>query len=207
MQKYLDSLLFGFHVIFHPFDGFWDLKREKRGTLKAALTFIVLTICMYTIEKQNTGFLFNTNRLEEVNVFVDIITVGLMFVLWCVSNWCLTSLMDGEGRMRDIAIYTAYAVIPLLIIQFPLVGVSHFITLEEGTFYYVFRNISYIWALALLLAGMSQTHQYSMKKTLFTTLLTLLGMMIITFIALLFFSVLNQIFVFVLSVYKEIRFR
>ena len=191
----------------HPFDGFWDLKREHRGTLAGALTFVVLTVLMLVIQKQNTAFLFNMNRLEQINVLVDIITVGLLFVLWCVSNWCLTSLMDGEGKMRDIAIFTGYSLLPLLLIQFLLIGLSHVITTEEGTFYYVFTVISYIWTAALLLFGMMVTHQYSMKKTILTTILTLVGMAIITFIGLLFFSVIQQIVTFIVTVYKEIRYR
>lgn len=207
MQKYLKSLKYGFHVMAHPFDGFWDLKREHRGTLAGALTFVVLTVLMLVIQKQNTAFLFNMNRLEQIDVLVDIITVGLLFVLWCVSNWCLTSLMDGEGKMRDIAIFTGYSLLPLLLIQFPLIGLSHVITTEEGTFYYVFTVISYIWTAALLLFGMMVTHQYSMKKTILTTILTLVGMAIITFIGLLFFSVIQQIVTFIVTVYKEIRYR
>lgn len=207
MQKYLKSLKYGFHVMTHPFDGFWDLKREHRGTLAGALTFVVLTVLMLVIQKQNTAFLFNMNRLEQIDVLVDIITVGLLFVLWCVSNWCLASLMDGEGKMRDIAIFTGYSLLPLLLIQFPLIGLSHVITTEEGTFYYVFTVISYIWTAALLLFGMMVTHQYSMKKTILTTILTLVGMAIITFIGLLFFSVIQQIVTFIVTVYKEIRYR
>jgi len=207
MQKYLKSLKYGFHVMTHPFDGFWDLKREHRGTLAGAMTFVVLTVLMLVIQKQNTAFLFNMNRLEQIDVLVDIITVGLLFVLWCVSNWCLTSLMDGEGKMRDIAIFTGYSLLPLLLIQFPLIGLSHVITTEEGTFYYVFTVISYIWTAALLLFGMMVTHQYSMKKTILTTILTLVGMAIITFIGLLFFSVIQQIVTFIVTVYKEIRYR
>lgn len=207
MQKYLKSLKYGFHVMAHPFDGFWDLKREHRGTLAGALTFVVLTVLMLVIQKQNTAFLFNMNRLEQIDVLVDIITVGLLFVLWCVSNWCLTSLMDGEGKMRDIAIFTGYSLLPLLLIQFPLIGLSHVITTEEGTFYYVFTVISYIWTAALLLFGMMVTHQYSMTKTILTTILTLVGMAIITFIGLLFFSVIQQIVTFIVTVYKEIRYR
>lgn len=207
MQRYLKSLSYGFHVITHPFDGFWDLKREKRGTLSAALTFAVLTVLMLVMQKQGTAFLFNMNRLEEVDMLVDIVTVGLLFVLWCVSNWCLTSLMDGEGKIRDIAIFTGYSLLPLLIIQFPLILVSHVITAEEGAFYYVFSVFSYIWTIALLVLGMMITHQYSMKKTLATTLLTLLGMAIILFIGLLFFSVIQQFLTFIVTAYKEIRFR
>lgn len=207
MQKYLKSMAYGFHVITHPFDGFWDLKREKRGTLAAAVTFAVLTVLMLVVRKQGTAFLFNLNRLEDVDMMVDIVTVGMLFILWCVSNWCLTSLMDGEGKMQDIAIFTGYSLLPLLIIQFPLVVVSHMITAEEGTFYYVFTVISYLWTIALLLVGMMITHQYSMKKTLATTVLTLVGMAIILFIALLFFSVIQQFLTFIVTAYKEIRFR
>lgn len=207
MQKYLSSLKYGFHVIIHPFDGFWDLKREHKGTLSAAVTYIVLTILMLVVQEQNTAFLFNKNRLDQIDVLVDIITVGLLFVLWCVSNWCLTSLMDGEGKMRDIAIFTGYALLPLLLIQFPLIGVSHLITVEEGTFYYVFTAISYIWTAALLLFGMMVTHQYSMKKTILTTVLTIVGMGILMFIGLLFFSVIQQMVTFAVTIYKEIRFR
>lgn len=206
-MQYLRTLGYGFHVIFHPFDGFWDLKREHRGSVGAALTFVILTIFMLVVQKQNTAFLFNTNRLETINVMVDIITVGLLCILWCVSNWCLTSLMDGEGKMKDIMIYTGYSLIPLWLIQFPLVGMSHLITTEEGTFYYVLSTISYIWTIGLLLAGMMVTHQYSVKKTLFTTLLTIIGMAILLFIGLLFFSVIQQIVTFVITIYKEVRFR
>lgn len=207
MQKYLKSMAYGFHVITHPFDGFWDLKREKRGTLAAAATFAVLTVLMLVVRKQGTAFLFNMNRLEDVDMMVDIITVGMLFILWCVANWCLTSLMDGEGKMQDIAIFTGYSLLPMLIIQFPLVVVSHMITAEEGTFYYVFTVISYLWTIALLVLGMMITHQYSMKKTLVTTVLTLVGMAIILFIALLFFSVIQQFLTFIVTAYKEIRFR
>ncbi len=207
MQKYLKSMAYGFHVITHPFDGFWDLKREKRGTLAAAVTFAVLTVLMLVVRKQGTAFLLNMNRLEDVDMMVDIITVGMLFILWCVANWCLTSLMDGEGKMQDIAIFTGYSLLPMLIIQFPLVVVSHMITAEEGTFYYVFTVISYLWTIALLVLGMMITHQYSMKKTLVTTVLTLVGMAIILFIALLFFSVIQQFLTFIVTAYKEIRFR
>lgn len=206
-MQYLKSVKYGFHVIFHPFDGFWDLKREHRGSYGAALTFVALTIFMLVVQKQNTAFLFNTNRLDAINVMVDIITVGLLCILWCVSNWCLTSLMDGEGKMKDIIIFTGYAFIPLWLIQFPLIAMSHMITTEEGTFYYVLSTISYLWAGVLLFIGMMVTHQYSVKKTILTTVLTILGMAILLFIGLLFFSVIQQIVNFAVTIYKEIRFR
>lgn len=199
--------MYVFHVIFHPFDGFWDLKKERRGSLAAALTIVLLTIITLTIEKQNTGFLFNPNRLQDLNVTVDIVTVVLLYVLWVVANWCLTTLMDGEGNMKDIAIATGYAIFPIVLVRLPLVAFSHMITADEGSFYYVFSTFTYIWAGFLLFCSMMVTHQYSVAKTFFTVILTILGMAVITFIGLLFFSVIQQMLGFGTTIYTELRFR
>ena len=204
---YVKTLKYVFHVIFHPFDGFWDLRYEKKGSIQAALTFVVLTIMTFTIEKQNTGFLFNNYRLSDLNVMVDIITVLLVFVLWCTANWCTTSLMEGKGRMQDIVIAMGYALFPIILIRLPLVLMSHMITSNEGSFYYVFGVISYLWAGLLVFLGTMITHQYSVKKTIFTCIITIVGMGILLFIGLLFFSVIQQMLTFVLTIYKEIRFR
>lgn len=206
-MQYLNSLKYSLYVITHPFDGFWDLKREKRGSLKAAATILALVVLTSIIKKQNTSFLFNFNRLDKLNVLVDIITVLLVYVLWCVANWCLTSLMDGEGKLTDIMIATAYALVPIVLINLPLVPVSYVITAEEGTFYTVFTIISYLWAGMLLLFGTMITHQYSMKKTILTIICTIVGMAIILFIGLLFFSVIQRIVSFIVTIYQELRFR
>ncbi|MCR4727700.1 MAG: YIP1 family protein [Lachnospiraceae bacterium] len=205
-MRYVKELKYGLHVIFHPFDGFWDLKREKRGSLAAALTFVIITILLTTFEKQTTGFLFNTIRLKDVNVVVDILTVTMIYVLWCVANWCLTSLMDGEGKMKDIFIAMGYALIPMILIRLPMVALSLAITAEEGTFYYVLSYVSYIWTGILVFFGTMVTHQYTFKKTALTCVLTVVGMGIIMFIGLLFFNVIQQMITFVTTIYKEIRF-
>ena len=205
-MRYVKELKYGFHVIFHPFNGFWELKREQRGSLAAALTFVGIFIMLTTFEKQTTGFLFNPVRLKDVNVVVDILTVTLIYVLWCVANWCLTSLMDGEGKMKDIFIAMGYAVLPMILIRLPMIALSLALTIEEGTFYYVLGSLSYIWTGILVFFGTMVTHQYSFKKTVLTCVFTVLGMAIIMFIGLLFFSVIQQMITFFTTIYKEIRF-
>lgn len=206
-MQYLNSLKYCFYVITHPFDGFWDLKREKRGSLGAAATIVGLTVLTSIIKKQNTSFLFNFNRLDRLNVVVDIITILMIYFLWCIANWCLTSLMDGEGKLTDIMIATAYSLVPIILINLPLVPVSYAITAEEGTFYSVLTVISYLWTGMLLVFGTMITHQYSMKKTILTIICTIIGMGIIMFIGLLFFSVIQRIVNFVVTIYQELRFR
>lgn len=206
-MHYGETVKYAFYLIVHPFDGFWDLKHEKRGSLAAALTFVALTVITLTVEKLQTGFLFNTVRLSDVNVVVEMVTVALLFGLWCVASWCLTSLMDGEGKLKDIAIATGYALFPVLLIRIPLIVLSHCLTSGEGAFYTVFGVISWLWVAFLLFFGTMVTHQYSFWKTLVTCLLTLVGMAIIMFIGLLFFSVIQRMVNFITIIYQEIRFR
>ncbi len=204
---YVETIKYGFYVITHPLDGFWGIRRENKGSLAAAFTFVALTILTLTIEKQNTGFLFNMNRLSELNVLVDIITVLLVYVLWCVANWCTTSLMEGKGRMKDILIAIGYALLPIILIRLPMVVMSHMITADEGTFYYVLGTISYLWAGLLIFTGTMTIHQYSITKTIVTIAITIVAMGILMFIGLLFFNVIQQMLTFVMTIYRELRFR
>lgn len=207
MNKLISDCRYSLHVITRPFDGFWDLKNEKRGRLGLAIAVIVLTIMTFVIQKQNTAFLFNTNKLEEINVVLDITTVLLVYILWCAANWALTTLMDGEGSMRNILIYSAYALIPIVLINLPLVAVSHVITADEAAFYYALSTVSYIWAAFLLFVGTLVTHQYSILKTVLTIFLIFIGMMILLFIGLLFFYVIAEMVNYGLSIYTELRYR
>lgn len=201
------ALRYTFYLIFHPFNGFWDLKHEKRGNLSAANIIIILLIITYILKRQLTGFILNMNNLRELNIFSEIWSVVLPFVLWCVSNWCLTSLMDGEGSFKDIVIASAYALTPIIIINLPLIIVSNIITLEEAAFYDFFNILAGVWAGALMVFGTMTVHQYSLTKTLFTCVLIIAGMGVIIFIGLLFFSLIQEMYSFIYIIYREISFR
>lgn len=207
LYKLIFNLKFSFFLLFRPLKGFWELKNEKRGTIKAALTIVLLLTVTYVMRRQYTGFLFNYNNLTRLNIYVELASVLLPFTLWCVANWGLTTLMDGEGSARDIIIYSAYALVPLIVINVPLIFLSHIITIEEGAFYNFFSILSLLWSGLLILVGTMSIHQYSMKKTLFTTLLIVIGMGVLGFIAVLFLNVIQQMYNFVYNAYRELSFR
>ena len=205
--SYLDSLKYAFYVIIHPFDGFWDLKHEKRGNLKAATTILLLVSLTYILMRQYTGFLFNYANPTQLNIYMEFISILLPFMLWCGINWSVTTLLLGKGTFQDIYITTAYALTPIIIVNIPLTVISNYLALEEGAFYYVALTGAIIWSLLLVFFGTMVTHQYEIKRTLFTSMLTIIGIGIVIFIGLLFFSVIAQLVGFVDSVYTELVYR
>ncbi|MER2139949.1 MAG: hypothetical protein ABS965_07620, partial [Succiniclasticum sp.] len=57
-SRYRQSLRYALHVITHPFDGFWDLIHEKRGSIAAANTFLALFLIIRVLKLICTNFQF-----------------------------------------------------------------------------------------------------------------------------------------------------
>ena len=53
---YLETLRYALYVITHPLDGFWDLTHEKRGSIAAANTIVLLTVLARIMKLQYTSF-------------------------------------------------------------------------------------------------------------------------------------------------------
>lgn len=206
-MRTLGCLKYSLHVIFHPFDGFWDLKHEKRGNLAAANIIIAVLMLTLVLQRQLTAFIFNSNTAEDLNLLLICGGVMVIVLLWCISNWSLTSLMDGEGTFKEIYITTAYSLVPLILIYIPLIPFSHILTLDDSHFYVFFMGLASVWTGFLLVSGTMVLHQYSLGKTVLTTVLILVGMCIIVFIGILFFSLIQQMAAFVDTIYKELYLR
>lgn len=207
LHKLLDSLRYSLYVIFHPFDGFWDLKREKRGSVAAANVIVLLVLMTRLWHLQFSGFLFVDVVWKEVNIWVEMAQILVPLVIWCIANWCLTTLFDGKGGFRDIYVMTAYALVPYVLIQIPLIVMSNVITEDEGALYTVFGGISILWCAALMLVGMMQTHEYTMGKTIAFTLFTIVGMIVIMVLCLMFFCMASEAIGYFTSLFRELTFR
>lgn len=196
-----------FYTMIHPFNGFWEMKYEKKGRIKIALVILFLLVVGTIVKRQYNGFVINFNNPDQLNTLNELQFIVLPFILWCVANWSLTTLMDGEGKFKEIVIATAYSLLPLVLVYYPQVLYSNVITADEGSFYYLLEVIAMIWSLWLLFTGTMTVHQYTPGKTVATMLLTLVMMGIIIFLGVLFFSMLQQMITFVQSIYREISFR
>ncbi len=207
LGRYLQSVDYAFYYIFHPFKGANDLKREKRGTVAGALTLTLLYVLTMMGSSLLSGYLFRTGNVNRTNVLLNGLLSLLPLILWCVANWCLTTLMDGEGSFRDIFISAAYSLTPFILIQIPLIAVSNLLTLEESAFYAFFYILSLLWLLVLLLVGNMTIHNVSMKRALGTALLTVVGMVVILVLGFLLVNLAYTVFEFGRTIYRELIFR
>jgi len=201
------SIKYVFYSVAHPFDGFFEMKRRKMGSLKISSIILVAVILCFVIMRQLTGFIVNDYDLSEFNILNEVVKVIGPFALFCVINWCVTTLMDGEGKLAEIINCVATCLIPLTVSIVPLTVLSNVITQEEKAFYYVIFAIVIFYSLCLLLVGIMETHQYSFGKTIVSIIITIIGMVISIFILLLFVNLINTLFDFCVKIYNEVVLR
>lgn len=201
------TLRYSLYVIFHPFDGFWDLTHEKRGSLGGATVIFIMFILTQIWTWTYSAFPFYFPQWEYFNLFMRILPSAVLFVVWCIANWSLTTLMDGKGKLSHIYMATAYALTPYVLIRIPLIFLTYIFSYDEYTYYNVFANLSTLWCGILILAAMMMIHDYTLGKAVFSSLLTIVAMMIIIFLIVMFFSLITQSFGYFVALYKEATFR
>ncbi len=205
-RSFKEEVLYAFHLFGHPFDGFWDLKHEKRGSVRGATFWLVLAALAFTYQAVGQAYLFNPTGITS-SVFVQAVSIVMPVFLWVTANWCLTTLCDGEGSYKDVYIAVGYSLAPLPLLVIPSVLLTHIFSLNEAGLVSLLVTIAWAWVAIMVFFGMLVTHGYSLGVNVVTCLGTIVGVAFIMFIGLLFTGLLQKIVGFVTSIVTEISFR
>lgn len=167
----------------------------------------MLFFAIEVLARQYTGFRFNQSNPNDLNIFIQLCTTVVMYLLFVISNWSLCSIMGGEGRIGEISTGVAYALSPYLIFKFLYIFLSQVMTLDEQAFLTVFLAVGILWSVFLLFQVIRTVHQYSSGKTILVILLTIVGIAVILFMMILIMALFQQIYAFFESIYVEIAYR
>lgn len=201
-----EEIVYGFYLIMHPFDGFWDLKHEKRGSVRGGLFWLAASLVISIYNAVGQSWMNNPGK-ENVKILYTVATILIPFVLWIVGNWCLTTLFDGEGSFKDIFVCSAYSLVPYVVLSIPATLLTNVLSLDEVAIATLLYTISYVWLGFLLFFGIMTTHGYSMGKNFLITICTIVGMIFIAFIAMLFSNLVTRMVSFVGEIITELSYR
>jgi len=207
MKKIKEYFALPFFIMVRPIEGFKRIKYEKAGKWSHAILFLAMLCVSYTFQKQYRGFVLQKSHPLSFNLFFDITQILIVVILFGVANWSVTSLLNGEGKFLDIMRNVTYSFFPLLLVLIPITLVSNFFTVEESTFFGIVIYIALVWFAMLAFMSILVTHNYSFMKTLATIGLTLLAALVITFMLGLLVALVQQVYVFIEGVYKELIYR
>jgi len=203
----LRSFGYGFYMMIRPIHGFHEMKTEKKGSMGAALLIAFLAVVTVLLSTHNTGFIFSTLNPHQYNILRHLSGLFIPFLLWCLCNWAVSVLLDGEGKLYYIFMASCYALLPFVLLATFSTLLSHALLYDEQMFLNYISTLGLAWSLLLLFTGNMTIHQYTVKRTVLSFVLSVAGILLVMYIAILFASIIDRVVRFGMGLFAEIRLR
>lgn len=195
------------YVVFHPVDGFEDMRWKKAGSLKIAFIIVFLLFFALIAHERLYGFQFGSVEDKIFSIVPYFMKSMVAFAVWVVGNWAVCTIFSGEGTMRNICIYSAYSLVPFIVQMLVNVMLSHVLVRDEAVFMQIIRAVGILWSVLLMFSAVRSVHGYSAAKTFFAIVLTLASALIMLILFVLLLSLIQQIYIFISTIVTEITYR
>jgi len=206
--KLVDDLVFMFRFIKQPADSFYYIKKNLRGSLRFAVIIYVLVVILRVAILYVTGFIFNKYvSLSDIKPLNEIIYTVLAIFIWNAANYLISTISDGEGRIKDVVIGTAYSLFPYVLFALPIALLTRVLSLNEVFIYSLGQNLIYVWVGLMLFIMVKEIHNYSFGETLKNVLLTIFTMGLFLLTGYILYVLFNQLFDFISAILQEVRLR
>ena len=202
--KFFDEIIFGFYVMRHPFNGYWALKQEKRGSVRAATFWMSVSGVSAIFAALGACYL---QKAENPSIVSALSNTIFPLLLAIVSNMCFTTLMDGKGTFKDTYIAVSYATVPYALCTIPMTLVSHVLISDELSILNLFTTVVLAWVLMLVFCGLMTIHDYSFGKNIVVCALTIAGIAFMLFIGIVFLSLTGKVISLITSIVTEVSYR
>lgn len=201
------QILYAFRLLTNPLDGAYELKRSKRGTVKGATVILAVASAVMLFKSYVSGYIFVSGEKGDINPITVVLGLVLPVLVFCAGNWCVTSLMYGNGTIRDIYCITCYALLPIILFLIPTTILTNFLTLTEGQILTFVEAIAYAWTILIIFLGVLTIHGYGFFKNILGVILSLVGMIVIVFLALLIVILTFKVYSFFDNLITEFSYR
>jgi len=201
-----DKKITPFHLLAHP-TAFGDMKEEGRGSLWMAIAVVALTMITRVLSISSTGFIFNPDGDAQVNYPLEMLQIVLLLACFVCCSWAVGTFLEGKGKMKELFIAFAYALLPYCLCLLLSTGLSNVLSLREEAFVTGLQVIGLYWSALLIVLAMMRTNQYSFGKTVASLLLTIVAIIFVLFILVMMFTLVSKITGFAEQVMEEYRYR
>ena len=190
-----------------PVESFYELKYVRYVNIPLTLVLLALWFVSEVVARQFTGFRFQLYDPNELNILIQFVSTVVIFLIFCICNWAVCAISEGEGKFGEICSFLSLALVPYIVFNFLGTALSNVLVLQEAMFLHIFTGIGLLWTCVLFFHALRIVHNYSAMKTIWVFLLSVFLIGVIAFILVLLFSLFNQVYSFGYSIYRELLYR
>ena len=197
------NMTFGLWMMRHPFDGVYDVKVGKVGSVISATALYVIAMVMFTVNYFFSGFAFNYHNKADTALIFPMLLFAVPVALFVICSYMVTEINDGKGCFRKIYMAMAYALTPLICILPILTVLTHVLSLSEIFLISLGLIIAYVWTGCLVIVCIKEVHEYEFSQVFLNIILTLFMMIVVVFIVSVLYMFWDKAADVVTSVFRE----
>ncbi len=206
--RLVDDFIFLFRFIKQPADSFYYIKKDLRGSLTFAFLLYAWVVVVRLLSLYLTAFIFSTYPSPAWIPFEpEVVYAVLAILLWNAANYLVSTISDGEGRLRDVIIGSAYSLFPYALFALPIALFSNLLTLNESFLYHFSTQLMWFWTGLMLFIMVKEVHNYSLSETIRNILTTLFTIAMFLLTGYILYVLFNQLYEFILAIVQEIGLR
>jgi DNA-binding beta-propeller fold protein YncE len=207
-SRLVDDFVFLFRFIKQPVDSFYYIKQDLRGSLLFACLLYAWVVVVHILSLYLTSFVFSPYASPaQIRVETEVVYVVLPLLLWNAANYLVSTISDGEGRLRHVIIGSAYSLFPYALLALPLALLSNLLTLNEVFIYTLATQLIWFWSGLMLFIMVMEVHNYSLSETVRNILTTLFTMAIFLLAGYILYVLFNQLYEFIVAILLEVGLR
>jgi streptogramin lyase len=201
--KVVNDVLFTFDFFKHPLDSFYYLKKNQKGSYLGATILFLTFFIVYLNSVLNKGFMFQFVEASDIDLGAVVIGFFALFILFIFSNYLVTSINDGEGSIGEIFKGVMYSLMPLMIAYVVIWILSYYVTYNEVIILQLVQWAGLGGTGILLFLCVQELHNYTIRETFKSYLLTVL-FMLIAGVLFAFIQIMgDQLIQFIIGLVKE----
>ncbi|MDF2538666.1 MAG: integral rane protein [Herbinix sp.] len=199
----LGDFLFAFRVPVHPLDRFYDIRVKKKGTVTGASIIYVLFFIIFIFNRTSKAFIYQTQKIEDMDINAIVIGFFVVLILFIVCNYLVTSIKDGDGDFKQVYMIPAYGMLPYMVAMLSTTIMSYGFTFNETFMLSIIMNVGLGLSLIYIFLGFMTVHDYTVKETVISLIITAVFMIIAAIVSLIIFIMWEQLWSFLTTIGKE----
>ncbi|MDF2540613.1 MAG: hypothetical protein K0S47_331 [Herbinix sp.] len=199
----LGDVLYCMKIPKHPIDRYYDIRVKRKGTVLGATILYTMFFIAYMAYKTSKGFIYQLYDVEDLDINAIVIGFFAILILFIICNYLVTSIKDGDGSFKQVYMIPAYGSLPCLISLISITIMSHYLTNNEAFILTVILYIGIVWSVICIFLGFQTVHDYTMKETVVSMIITFVFMMIAAIMVLIVIIMWEQLWSFLKTIGKE----
>ncbi len=201
--RIINDVLYMFNLLKHPLDSFYYIKKKEKGSYKGATIIFALFFISYMTYVTSKGFIYQSVEAADLDLNGIIIGFFAIAFLFVFANYLVTSINDGEGSLGEIFKGLSYSLLPIMVAMLITTYLSYKLTYTEVIILQLTMYVGYAWSGLLIFLAVQELHNYTIRETIKSFLLTFLFMMIVGLLFAFIQIMGDQLIQFVIGLVKE----